>query len=236
VELEAMEVIKGNFNDYEYDYTLMSIGKQKYVLFFAYPREKLEFYVDTLGRVGFSPLVMTHDSLALLEIYDYIQGFSKEGVFIINIGAQFTNLAVGSKGDFSFIRDVDFGFKKVVSVLSTRKNVSLKEAENSIRENSGSEEIKDIFKTAVGELIEEISTVFNFFQSRTGSKISGFALTGGGSENKIFIPLIEEALKVKGQAWNPLKHFDDGNNIPLDIKDKGEIFAVALGLLRQKIL
>jgi len=235
VQLEALQVIPGGIENLEYDYQVLSSGGRRTVLLIGYQKEKCNFFVSTLTYSGLKPIVMDVDGLALCNCYYTVSKNPRDAICIINVGAQYTNLAIAEKDGCVFVRDIQFGGAKITSAVVKAKSVSPVEAEYYKRDSANARAVSEIVKSESQDMLGEILAGLRYFETRIGKKPSGFLLTGGSALLPGLHDLLEISLGIPGAVWNPLDEIR-GSQIPVDVQASGSMFAVALGLLSRKIL
>jgi type IV pilus assembly protein PilM len=236
VDLELMQVVPGGTKSLEYDYTLLpgKDGKQT-VLFIGCQKDRCEFFTRGLQRVGLKPLIMDHNSLAVLNCFNHLNKKKDDTIFLLNIGYTHTNFVLAEKGGFVLIRDIFSGGKDITQAVADKKGISLEDAEIYASKGENASEIKDIVTADLEELLSEVATGMQYFRNRTEISPETLYLTGGVSLTPGLSETFEHYLKVKTVIWNPLENLDKDFTLPQELKKKGHLFTVSLGLLMREI-
>ncbi|MCM8758657.1 MAG: pilus assembly protein PilM [Candidatus Omnitrophica bacterium] len=236
IDLELLQIIPGGAEKLEYDYTILpshNSGK-KTIMLAGLPKQKCDFFVNTLIMAGLKPIIMDIGSIALVNCYLTL---SKEKVIplIINAGASHTDMAIVDQDGFVFVREIDFGGDLVNREITRLKKISLLEAEQLKRSGLFNNEIEKIVKDISFEAMQEILTSLKYFETRTGKKIEKFLLTGGSSRLPGFIKIIEDSLGIPGEMWVPMKNLYQ--HCKTDEPECAEVcFTPALGLVVRKLV
>jgi type IV pilus assembly protein PilM len=237
VNLEMMQVVPGGTKNLEYDYTLLP-GKngKKTVLFIGCQKERCEFFTSCLHRAGLKPLIMDHDSLAILNCFNFFNKKPVGVVFLLNIGHNTTNFALAEKNGFVLVRDIPYGGKSINESVAKEKGISKEDAQIYSSKQENASELRDIVIADLEDLLADVVTGMEYFKNRTGKSPETLFLTGGFSIVPGVTEAFEQRTKIKTLLWNPLEHIDAKTFlIPEHLKKKGSVFAVALGLVLRKI-
>lgn len=236
VQLEMMQVVPGGIKNLEYDYTLLPAkNNKKTVLFVGYPKEKCEFLISTMQMSGIKPIIMDYDGLAVLNSFKFLHKKKEDIVFIINIGHKTSNLVLAESDGFVLVRDIPFGGKNITETVASDRKISTEEAEIYGKKTESRNEIKKIISEDISELIIEVRTSMEYFKNRAGKSPQKLFLTGGGSLFPGLCEIFEKEINVKTTVWNPLEEMETENPIPLDLKNKGTMFTVSLGLVIREV-
>jgi len=216
IQLEIMQVVPGGTRNLEYDYLLLP-GKdnKKTVLFVGYYKERCEFFTSTIQMAGIKPLIMDYDGLALLNSFRFFHKKQEDIISILNIGHRTSNLVVTeNKSGFILIRDIPFAGKNIIQTG----------------------EMKNIIPSDISELIVELKTSMEYFRTKTEKSPQTLFITGGCSVFHGLSETLEREINIKTRIWNPLEELDPKEILlPVEIKNKGMLFAVSLGLVLREI-
>ncbi|MCM8776704.1 MAG: pilus assembly protein PilM [Candidatus Omnitrophica bacterium] len=236
VQLEMMQVVPGGIKNLEYDYTMLP-GKnnRKTVLFVGYPKEKCEFLISTMQMAGIKPLIMDHSGLAVLNSFKFLHKKVEETIFILNVGYKTSNLVLTENDGFVLVRDIPFGSKNITDTVASNRKISSEEAEIYGKKEENKNEVKKIISEDISELLVEVRASMEYFKNRTGKLPQKLFLTGGGSLFPGLCDTFEKEVNINANVWNPLEEIDTESPIPVDLKNKGVLFAVSLGLVLREI-
>ncbi|MCK9266862.1 pilus assembly protein PilM [bacterium] len=237
LNLEIMQVTPGGTNNLEYDYLLIPRkDKSNTVLFVGYPKKKSEFYVTTLQRVGLKPLVVDHDSFAILNSFKYLHKEDlPDPLFILNCGCKKTNLAIAENNGFILVRDIPFGASHITKIIAEKKGFELDFAEIYKTKEENIEDIKSIIMEDLEELLSEVVTGIEFFKARTKKTPKELFLTGGGVKMPGIVGMFQQSLQIDARIWNPIEELSPKIPFPEDIIKDGTSFSVVLGLILRKL-
>ncbi len=237
VNLELMQVTQGGTKNLDYDYLLLpSKNKRNTVLFIGYPKDKCEFYTNSLQRAGLKPLVMDHDSFAILNAFRFIhRDYKKETLFILNIGSRKSNFALQETGGFILIRDIPFGGTNITEIIADRKKISFDVAEIYKNKKENQEEVRKIISEDMEDFLNEVSTGIEYFKVKTEKFPDTLFLTGGASLIPGITDSFSQFLKIDVKVWNPVEELPQKTVLPEDIRKNGVNFSVAIGLILRKI-
>ncbi len=239
IELEMMQVTPGGTRNLEYDYLVMPRKDGRKIVFFVgYQKDRCEFFTKTLQRSGLKPLIMDHDSLAALNCFNFFNRKHTGPRFILNCGRKNTNfvLAEGKDG-FILVRDIPFGGKHLIESVAKIRNISREDAEIYVRKKENAEELKEILASDLEDLHSEVRAGLEFFKIRSEKSPDTLYLTGGVATIPGICEAFEKNLDIKTAIWNPLEYMTNTKTflIPEDVKKRGCMFTVALGLALRKI-
>ncbi len=239
VQLELMQATPGGIKNLEYDYLLLP-GKNggKTVLFVGYPKDRCEFFTNALHRAGLKPLIIDHDSLAVFNCFTFLNKKQSGPVFILDIGDKTANFVLAEENNgFILIRDIPFGNGDLTGTIAKQKGISVEEARIYLSKKENTDEVKKILSGDLEDLLSEVTAGMEYFKTRTGKSPERLFLTGGFSTIPGMCESFEQNIKIKTAAWNPLEQMANDKTLllPEEIKKKGPLFAVSLGLALRKI-
>ncbi|MBN1445318.1 MAG: pilus assembly protein PilM [Candidatus Omnitrophica bacterium] len=238
VQLELMQVTPGGAKNMEYDYLLLP-GKEggRTVLFAGYQKDKCDFFTAALHRAGLRPLILDHDALAVFNSFSFLNKKQGGVVFILNIGHKTSNFILSEKGGFALIRDIPFGGRNLTGVVAAGKHISQEEAEIYSNKEENREDVQKILAEGIEELLMEMQASIEYFRAKTGKSPERLFLTGGASVFPGLLETVGQNVKIDAALWNPLENLSEVKtySLPEEIKKKGIMFAVCLGLVLRKI-
>lgn len=169
-------------------------GKETEVLLVAVDKKKLGEHLEVLQGAAVEPVVTELDVSAIFNIYYLGRGKEGRTVAIIDMGAEKTNVAIVLDGTLSFTRAIGQGGRNLTRFLAEERRLSFEEAEEMKKERGlVQNEIGQVIKLALEPLLKEMERTFISFQSRSGKRVEGIALTGGASQ----LPGLTEHLSHK---------------------------------------
>ncbi len=236
--LEAGQVFPGGSEEMTSGYLLLPSKKgKKNVLFVAVAKEKVDKIYHLFLQSKLRLSLLNVDSLALINSFTELEKErNEEIVLVLNIGANFTNLALFQKNGFLFIRDVPVGGNTITRLIKEERGVKLEEAEKMKRNLNDYPDldIESIIKKGTIKLVEEINRSLNYFYSSVENKrVEKAFLTGGSSRLPFLSQFLSEELALPVEKWNPLNKVKEGS-VALGNKGLGDQLAIALGLALEK--
>ncbi len=169
-----------------------SQGREMNVLLAGVKKQTIDDHLQIFQQAGLSPAIVDIDSLALYNVLENGNIGTIDGTAILNIGHYTTNLLVLAE-DYPFlVRDIKFGGDNITRSLMQALEVTYVEAENikkaqSLAEISKQltrqtevEQIEQVIRGSLGELVKEIVRSFEYFISnREGSLVKKVIMSGG---------------------------------------------------------
>jgi len=151
------------------------------------------------------------DSVALINAFNFNYSTdSKEGsgtsVALLNIGASVANLNILEHGVPVLSRDLRIAGNDFTQKISDMLGVEFSQAEG-LKMNPQEERIEKItmaVDSVLANLVAEIRTSFDYYDSQGASSVSKIFLSGGGSN---FAPLPEKLsgfLGIQAELWDPV--------------------------------
>ncbi len=157
-------------------------------------------------------------------------------IFILHTGYKTSNLVLAEKDGFVLIRDLAFGGKNITNTVASDRKISPEEAEIYGKKEESRNEIKKIISEDISELLLEVRTSMEYFKNRTGKSPQKLFLTGGSSLFPGLCDTFGKEINTETIIWNPLEELDTKEILlPLELKNKGVIFAVSIGLAVREI-
>lgn len=237
---EGGQVIPYDMEEVYFDFQAIATNEKASsmaVLFVASPKEWIDRKQKLIESCGVEVRVFDTDATALLN--GFMAGPSKpdEKTFaLINIGAKYTNLAVGADGRVPFVRDILIGGDDYTHVVMNALSISYPEAERIKRrlrfQPNPPAELAMVSVTE--QLAEEIQLSFQYYEKREErgegqGRAEVVKICGGGSQLLGLRGRLSVLLDMKIEAWNPLSEAMSEEMSP-GLKEYEYAFAVALGL------
>jgi len=233
VKLEIMQVVPEGIKNLDYDYFVIPQKEKKEIVFVGYSKNKTSSFVEILNRCRLNPIIIDHDCLA---IYNFIQKYEKEKeiLFLLNIGYSTTNFLLAEKNGFLLLRDLPYGVKNFISAVCENKNIPFNEGEIYFKKKENTGTIKEIVKNSLTDYFSEIKTGIEYFKNKVNKTPENLFITGGGGLWDGSVDVFRKAIDIETGIFNPFDRIKEAE-IPIDIRKKGTIFAVAFGLLGREI-
>jgi type IV pilus assembly protein PilM len=245
VRMEAQQQIPFPLNEVNWDYSKIereyAPGEEVEVGIFASRRDRVIGFLNELKTHGIEPGVVTLAPLAVYNFITYNQEPGDEGVIVLDIGSDHTDLVV-INGPRFWIRNLRIAGNDITKALADRFKVSFEEAEKLKRNASKSDQSKKIFssmESTLKDLVGEVQRSVNFFKSQAPNgelKIKRMVLLGDGAKLKNLPPFFEKELGYSVEKVAKLEQdkFVLDPDVDVEMLKKHLLgFGVALGLAIQ---
>ena len=175
---------------------------------------------------------------------------TKEPILLLNVGHSRTQITIVRQGRVVFLRDANFGARKICTEISSSLGISAGEAESvmkrinlqtdgiKIPNSSYSEQdleflFQDI-EMVLEPLIDEIQLSLQFFSSQLHEIVTKIILFGGGALNNGFGPYLKEKIGLPVEINNPFQSIEmDEKEFDSEALNKiGPLFSTAVGLAK----
>ncbi|MFH1799007.1 MAG: type IV pilus assembly protein PilM [Candidatus Omnitrophota bacterium] len=237
---EAEKHIPFNINEVVLDSLILGdAGEegQMRVLLAAAKRETITPIISTIKKLGIVVNVMDTNPLAMFNAFTTTQPkVEREGYVLFDFGYAQTDMLI-SAGDLPcFMREIPIGSKNITEAICQELNVSKVKAEEYKRgliERAGeeSEKVKQITRSILDELVEEIQLSFGYFENRHDMKISHNYCAGGMIYQDGVVEYISEKIGTQMEKWDPTRGIELAENISReDIDSVSSELAVSIGL------
>ncbi|MEN6387187.1 MAG: type IV pilus assembly protein PilM [Phycisphaerales bacterium] len=243
VQLEAKQVCPFNTDDGVIDYQITE-GSEKEIKGFLVVasnkilKEKARFIKES----SLSNVLMDIDGLALMNCMRYCRGDETGTFAILNIGYEYTSLAILGEDNLPFIRDINFGGKEIIEHVTLETQFNYEVIQQVLRGGEDKEGVKDkinqSLESACHKLISNITETLYYDAVHRKSEIvdkiylcGGFALVDG------FPDLLKGKLPTETVLWNPFDKIPCDSSLSCGglLHKDGPAFAVAAGLAMRQI-
>lgn len=203
---EAQRSLPFNIQDVVLDGAVLgaSGGSKMWVLVAACKKDVLERRLAWVKQAGCDVTTVDVDALALanafLEHADH-RGRTDTPA-LINVGAQWTNLAVLKAGVPYLVRDIPWGAEKFIQDIAQRCSVDQPAALAQLRQPTlPPPQAFEAFVAACEPLVQELQLSFDFFESHFGPSPSPLLLSGGLSLSVGFLEALKKHLTQPLVPW-----------------------------------
>jgi type IV pilus assembly protein PilM len=125
------------------------------------------------------------DSICLINAFlSFYKEESKINAAIIDIGYNFSTLTIFKKGIPFMTRDLTFGAKDILGVLSNIKNIPASDIDTWIANSANHKEFLELSQSNIASLSREAKSSFDYFEVNKGERIEKLFLTGGLAQVK----------------------------------------------------
>ncbi len=244
VELEASQVCPFEKDQSVIEYQVLEKDeRQVRGILVSVKKSKLADRKNIIEESDASLVLMDIEGLALLNcLKECEKPLPDKTYFIIDIGANYTNLVVLYGGDIPVIRDVPLGRNQIIERMAAKTNRTAEDLRKVLFGNRVSDRsdphIGEHLPEACRPLTTEIIDTIRFCEndSRAG-EIEKIYLSGLFSTSNGFMDTLNENLPVRAVLWNPLEkmEYKESSSSGQLVRDYGCNLAVAAGLAMRTI-
>jgi type IV pilus assembly protein PilM len=220
------------------DYQVLSRdeeAKKMTVLLAAVTRAHLAEHLSLVKEAGIDPSIIDLSPLALANALMVTQDLKvNEAVVMLDLGSAKTILSVFSPRELFFTRDISIGGRLMTEGVQRHLNTSFEEAEKIKREGSA-EQLLEILKEPLDQLIFEIRRSLTYYENRRGQR--GFHmlyLAGGGAHLVQLAEHLHASLGVPVEKLNPFKGMESETSSE-KLAEMAPRLALAVGLAARKV-
>ncbi len=211
---------------------------QMRVLLAAAKKEIINKRLDLFKQLGYNVTLIDIDAFAIFNAFltSEKNPDKEKSIALINLGHKYTNVIV-SKGDIPyFARDIQIGGEEINKAISNKFNIEeVQAAKLKSEPQDKADEVKEIVKGVLNNLLDEIRLSFGYFENQYGKSIDQIYISGGLVGTAGLVHYFEEILGMTPQVWDPLQNFQLDEGINKDELDKVKSsLAVACGLVVRK--
>ena len=216
------------------------------VLLVGAKRELVEQYLGVVTSLGLRTGVVDCQVFSIANMFEYNYGTVDTIIGIVNVGAGSCQLALVSKGEYLYTRDIPLGGDEYTRRIAELMNVDRDNAESlkiqaNMQDGSAPEELGRVLSETNEQLVAEIhSTVSYFFQSgdapADSAGLSHIFLTGGSSRVLGLDAAIAATMQLPVQIVNPFHRVEiSQRHFPMEqIMAQSHLYGVATGLAMRK--
>lgn len=231
IALEASSFVPMEPEQVFLDYQVVRELENNYeVLVVAAPKKVVNDLVQTIDEAGFKLICLETKPLANARALVT----NKEGVLILDIGAETTSITICEKGSIRLTATFAFGSDTFTKKISSALGIQESEAEKlkqKVGISKNENKIRKILEEPLGVLLSEIARAIKYYQSQKGEAgVSKILLTGGGAGLSGLVNFIQEGTGLKTERGNPWRRV---TNPPK--REDSFIFTTAVGLSMREI-
>ena len=238
IRFEAEKYIPFAINDCIVDHQILRRNEKdgKFeILLVAVKKDFVMSRISIAEDCGYSVNAVDVDTFALANAFlkNLPQTSVGKTVALLNIGFNFTNVAIIRDQALCFSRDIAVGGDDFNQAISKSFGVDALSAED-IKLSPG-ERLSDMIvctKCIANNLLEETRLSLSYYENQCGRGVDEICISGGSSGISGLEALFQDAFESKPVFWDPLGFLDKSNS-SLDmalIKKTKSSFAVAAGL------
>jgi len=233
---EAEQYIPFKLDKVNVNYQILNVdqnNKNYKVLIVAAKKEKIEFLKEVFSKAKLKLECVDVDIFSTINTYLENTPEKNRLVFILNIGAKSTKLALLDGTEPIYFSYIDFSLDSIVLDIANKLSVSESESLNMLLSKNKDPHLISIIESNLINLQNELSNVLNFnFSLLADRHIDNFVLAGGAcsiDEIASYLATVFNMGVVKLNPFDTLTIQDPNFNM-----DNKYLFDVALGLALRK--
>ncbi|MEA3485961.1 MAG: type IV pilus assembly protein PilM, partial [Candidatus Aerophobetes bacterium] len=191
------------------------------VILVGVKRELINNHLQVLQKADIFPKIIDANPLALFNIYKLANPEKVDGIALIEIGHDMTDLVLLNKDNPFVVRSINIGGLQITKAIAGKLNIDyaaaeeIKEkygllslSEEEVESKEGEEKIERqvdyIIKKSLSDLVEEIARSFEYYSSQTErAKVKKIILSGGSSLLKNIDKFLSAELGLPVRIFNP---------------------------------
>jgi type IV pilus assembly protein PilM len=162
-----------------FDFSVLEENPQgQFLLLAVAKKELINNIIDTFEKEKKEILEISLDSICLVNVFlNYYKELKASNICILDIGHDFSTLSLLRKATPFITRDLTFGMKDVLGVISHVKNIANPASWIASKENH--KEFLELSQDNLTGLWREVKSSFDYFEVNKGERIDKLYLTGG---------------------------------------------------------
>ncbi|MFA5270988.1 MAG: pilus assembly protein PilM [Candidatus Omnitrophota bacterium] len=205
-------------------------ANEVFLLLAVAKKELINSTIDIFEKEKKDIVNISLDSICLINTF---LGFYKEekkmNTATIDIGYNFSTLTIFKKGIPFMTRDLTFGAKDILSVLSNVKKIPVGDIDAWVANSANHKEFLELSQNNIASLSREAKSSFDYFEMNKGERIEKLFLTGGLAQVKGISEIFADYLDAEVALLDNLEGLSAINDSKFnDIKNN---LAVASGLM-----
>ena len=208
-----------------------------FVLLAAAKKDFVNLRLKVIEDAGLKVNIIDVDSLALINAFNFNYPVSDnpetKAIALLNIGAAVSNLNILENGISRFSRDIHIAGNnfthKIMDILSL--DLKAAEKEKFKPETNKMPKLTAAIELVLSNLVGELRTSFDFYESQNTSSLKKIFLSGGSSFYAGLQGMLSNMLGMEVGIWDPLKNISFANETDREkAKAVAGQLAVAIGL------
>ncbi|MDD4183376.1 MAG: pilus assembly protein PilM [Candidatus Omnitrophica bacterium] len=182
-----------------FDFSILEENPSDLFLLLAVAKKELiNSAIDIFEKEKKEILDISLDSICLVNVFlAYYKEEKKINTSILDIGYGFSTLTVLRNGVPFMTRDLTFGTKDILSIISNVKNVPIQSIDKWIAATENHKEFLELSQDNIAALCREVKSSFDYFEVNKGERIEKVFLTGGLSSIGGIEALFKEYLECE---------------------------------------
>lgn len=206
------------------------------VMLVAAKKEIVDDYLEMLGELNLSPVIVDIDGFALENVFEH-NYLKSDNVALVDIGASKMNINILSQGVSVVARDIIVGSRQLTEQIQNVFELEYEEAEalklGSIPADEKREEIEEIFSTTCTQWVLEIKKAIDLYHSNHPDQpLKKLILSGGGAKVSGLTDFLARETELDVELFNPFAKMSSNSKKidPEYLKNIGPEMAIAAGL------
>jgi len=215
---KVQETIPFQAKDLYFDYKIVLTYKNYYeILFTGVQKEILDGFITSFAQAGLKVKIVDFESACLIR--SLIANCNMNDAYaIIDIGGRTTIATIYDFCNIRFSDNIPIAGNEFTQAIITKWNLSFQEAEE-FKKTYGLDPMVEegkvmlVLQEPIQGLINAIKKDINFYQGKTGRKISKAILCGGSSEMPKIVDYFSKNLNIRTELGNPFLKIKASNQI-----------------------
>jgi len=180
-----------------FDFSILEENPADMFLLLAVAKKELiNSTIDIFEKEKKEILGISLDSIYLVNVFlNYYKEEKKINTSILDIGYGFSTLTVLRKGIPFMTRDLTFGTKDILNIISHIKNIPIQAIDKWVSLPENHKEFLELSQDNITALCREVKSSFDYFEVNKGERIEKVFLTGGLSSVSGMDALFKEHLE-----------------------------------------
>jgi len=247
VKFEAVQQIPFDINDVQWDWQLMTEtgSPENKVGIFAIKNEVVTSVLEHFGREN---LQVAYVQMAPMALYNYILydrpdlfHFDDQGIVVLNIGAENTDLVVCTKSTV-WQRCILIGGNAFTRAIADTFKLSFEKAEKLKRTAPMSKYARQIFQAmrpVFTDIASEVQRSLGFYKSSNpNTKLTRIIALGGGTKMRGLLKYLQQTVQIPAERPDSFKNLAVGSGVSAvkfqeNVCDFGVVYGLGLQGLGQ---
>jgi type IV pilus assembly protein PilM len=240
-QFEASQVMPIDIKKSSVDYQVINSENNNHRgILAAATNDHIEEKRNLISSSGLKCCMMDVNGLALINCYqNTCDEQIEKAVAIIDVGSEYTNIAIIGPDDFPFIRDLKKGADSVLETVSEKSGKQISEIKKIIETGQSFDEtVSKHFYDANRKMIIDINETLRYYSNQEAKlEIGKILICGGFSLCEDFLSLMSSHLPAEVSLWNPFEkiNYEQTSDYGKLLNDKGPAMALAAGLAMRTI-
>lgn len=196
---------------------------------------------DLCRQAGTRCMLLDVEGLALLNCLEACGAIDAGAAMVLNVGSQYTNLAILSENGQPFVRDIAYAAESVVDAVCRGVGAPRSAVIGALQGDEASEasldDLRPGLERACSVLAGRVHETLRYHATvQSGSSVEKTFLCGGLVQMKAVTGILAPLLPGRVELWNPLTMMTCARAVRKSgMAEHGSAFAVALGLAMRSL-